>query len=261
MPDSPDDRVVETRHGAVVQLTLNEPGKRNALSARLRQQLADGLDRAIADATCRAVVLTGAGGHFCAGGDLTSMADLTAVSGRARITAIHRIVRLVAGCEKPVIAAVEGHAAGAGLSLAALCDIVVAGETARFTCSFNRVGLMPDLGATWVLPMRMGLGRARFAMMTGRTLPAADAERWGLADLVAPAGEALPTALALAAEIAGKSPLANGFAKALTSRMPRDLDEMLRAEADAQAILYASADLQEGRAAFLEKREPVFSGR
>lgn len=260
MPDS-TDRIVETRHGAVVQLTLNEPGKRNALSAPLRERLADGLERAIADEACRAVVLTGAGGQFCAGGDLTSMADLTAIAGRTRIAGIHRIVRLVAGCEKPVIAAVEGHAAGAGLSLAALCDIVVAGEGAQFTCSFNRVGLMPDLGATWALPMRMGLGRARFAMMTGRSLSATDAERWGLVELVTPAGEALPAALALAAEIARKAPLANGFAKALTGRMPRDLDEMLRAEADAQAILYASDDLEEGRTAFLGKREPVFSGR
>ena len=260
MAETADDLVLASRDGPVASLVLNQPARRNALSVPLRSALADRIEAALADDTCRVIVISGAGEHFCAGGDITSMSGITGIAGRRRMALVHRLVRLVAECEKPVIAAVEGHAIGAGLSLAAICDIVVAGETAKFTCSFNRIGLVPDLGATWSLPLRMGLGRARFAMMTGRTLDAAAAERWGLAEVVVPAGAALAEAMALGHELAGKAPLSNGFAKALSGRMPRDLGEMLRAEADAQAILYGSADLEEGRAAFLAKREPRFSG-
>ena len=254
------DLVEETQDGAVTRLMLNQPERRNALSIPLRAALIERLEAAQADETCRAIIITGAGGHFCAGGDITSMADITGVAGRRRMAQVHRLVRLIVGCEKPVIAAVEGHAIGAGLSLAAICDIVVASQTAKFTCSFNRIGLVPDVGAAWSLPLRMGMGRAKFAMMTGRSLTAAEAERWGLAEMVVPAGEAEGAAMALGGELATRSPLSNGFAKALLARMPRDLDEMLRAEADAQAILYASEDLKEGRAAFLERREPEFRG-
>lgn len=255
------DVVLRHAEGPVTVLTLNYPERRNALSIPLRRALVEGFRAAFADEACRAIVLTGGGSHFCAGGDITSMGDVSGLAGRARLAVVHDLVRMMIGGEKPVIAAVEGHAAGAGMSIAAACDIVVASESAKFTCSFNRLGLMPDLGATWVLPMRMGLGRAKFAMMTGRTLDAAAAERWGLAELVVPAGEALAAAVALGRELAAKSPLSNGFAKSLAGRMPRDLEEMLRAEADAQALLFTSDDLQEGRTAFLEKREPVFAGR
>lgn len=253
------DFVLEACDGAVTCLSLNLPARRNALSLPLRAALIERLEAALAEESCRAIVITGVGAHFCAGGDITSMADITSVAGRRRMAQVHRLVRLVVGGEKPIIAAVEGHAIGAGLSLAALCDIVVASETAKFTCSFNRLGLVPDLGATWSLPLRMGLGRAKFAMMTGRTFDAEQAERWGLAEMIVPAGEAAAEALALAQELARKAPLSNGYAKALVGRMPRDLEEMLRAEADAQAILFASADLDEGRRAFLEKREPSFN--
>ena len=261
MDESHDAHLIRRADGPVTVLSLNYPERRNALSMPLRHALIAGLEAALDDEACRVVVLTGEGSHFCAGGDITSMADITAVAGRRRLNHIHRLIRLLAAGEKPVLAAVEGHAAGAGMSLAAACDIVVASETAKFTCSFNRIGLVPDLGATWTLPMRMGLGRAKYAMMTGRVLDANAAERWGLAELVVPAGAALSEATKLAHELAAKSPLSNGFAKALAGRMPRDLDEMLRAEADAQAVLFTSQDKEEGRSAFLEKREPVFAGR
>lgn len=260
MAESSEYLVLRTEDGPVTRLVLNEPARRNALSVPLRAVLIERLEAALADEGCRAIVISGAGKHFCAGGDISGMAGITSVAGRRRMATVHRLVRLIVTGEKPIIAAVEGHAIGAGISLAAICDIVVASETAKFTCSFNRVGLVPDLGATWSLPLRMGLGRAKFAMMTGRTLPAEEAERWGLAEIVVPAGEAEAAATALGRELAAKSPLSNGFAKALLSRMPRDLDEMLRAEADAQAILYASPDLPEGMAAFAEKRDPSFGG-
>ena len=257
--ESGEGLVTRRADGPVTILTIDYPERRNAVSMPVRQGLIDGMAAALEDETCRAIVLTGGGSHFCAGGDISSMEGITGVAARKRLTNVHRLIRMLVTGEKPVVAAVEGHAAGAGMSLAACCDIVVASESARFTCSFNRIGLVPDLGATWILPLRMGLGRAKYTMMTGRVLDAAAAERWGLAELVVPAGEALAEAVKLARELATKSPLSNGFTKALTGRMPRDLDEMLRAEVDAQAILFTSRDQAEGRAAFLEKREPRFA--
>jgi enoyl-CoA hydratase/carnithine racemase len=255
------ETVRQERDGPVAVLTLANGARRNALSLPLRAALIAALERAFADRACRAIVLTGEGDHFCAGGDITGMTGLDAVAGRDRVLALGRIARLIVGGEKPVVAAVEGHAAGAGLSLAALCDIVVASRTARFTCSFNKLGLVPDLAASFVLPLRMGLGRAKLLMLSGRTLDAEAAERGGLVEIVAEAGQARAEALALAHELAAKAPLSNAYAKALLARMPRDLEEMLRAEADAQAILFTSQDFDEGRRAFGEKRAAVFEGR
>lgn len=253
--------VLESKDGPVTILTLNYPERRNALSLPLRAALIERLEAAMGDDACRAVVLTGAQGHFCAGGDITGMGDVTAVAARPRMAVIQRLVRLLVCSDKAVIAAVEGHAAGAGMSLAAACDIVVASRSAKFTCSFNKVGLVPDVGAAWILPLRMGMGRAKLAMLTGRTLDAEAAERAGLAELVAEAGGAVAAAVALGHEISARAPLSNSFAKTLLARMPRDLDEMLRAEADSQAVLFTSEDFAEGRSAFLQKREPLFGGR
>lgn len=247
--------------GPVAILTLNNPRRRNALSIPVREALAQELDGVFADESCRAIVLTGAGGHFCAGGDISAMDGLDGISGRKRFALSHRIVRQMIAGEKPIIAAVEGYAAGAGMSVAAACDIVVASADAKFICSFNKIGLMPDLGAAWTLPLRMGLGRAKLAMLRGRELDAVAAERAGLVEIVVEAGSARREAVSLAHELAASSPLSNGFAKALLGRMPRDLDEILRAEADAQGILFTTADFREGRDAFNAKRQPRFSGR
>ncbi|MGA0595097.1 enoyl-CoA hydratase/isomerase family protein [Enterovirga sp. CN4-39] len=251
----------EDRDGPVLILTMNYPQRRNALSLPLRAALIDALTAAMADTAVRAVVLCGAEGNFSSGGDLSSMEGVTGVSGRERLANVHRLIRLLVTGEKPVIAAVEGYAFGAGLSLAAACDIVVASRTAKFGCSFNKIGLMPDLGAVWTLPLRMGLGRAKHIMLRGQTFGAEEAERWGIAEVLADPGQAVAEAVAIAHELAAVSPLSNGYTKALLSRMPRDLEEMLRAEADAQAVLFTSEDFDEGRRAFLEKRKPAFAGR
>lgn len=246
---------------AIAIVTIDFVQRRNALSIEVREALYEALFAVMADPDCRAIVLTGAGGCFCAGGDLSSMEGLTGIKGRARLARVHRLVRLLLEGEKPVIAAVEGWAVGAGMSLAAACDVVVAASDAQFACSFNKVGLLPDLGAAYVLPLRMGLGRARLAMMTGDTLTAEAAERAGLVEIVTAPGQALAEALALARRLAEAAPAALGLTKALLARMPQPLDEMLRAEADAQALLFTTEDFAEGRAAFLEKRKPRFSGR
>jgi len=249
------------RDGPVTILTLSYPERRNALSLPLRAVLLEVLQAAMEDETCRAVVLTGEGEHFCSGGDISSFDGVTAVSGRLRMQRVHPIVRLIVRGEKPVIAAVEGAAAGAGLCVAASCDMVVAGKGAKFSCTFNMIGLLPDFGAAWALPARMGLGRAKMMMMSGRALGAEAAERAGLAELVTETGGALKAALELAHDVAKAAPLSNGFVKAVLARGPLPLEEMLGAEADAQGVLYASEDFQEGRRAFLEKRKPEFRGR
>ncbi len=252
--------VLSSMEGAVLTLTMSYERRRNALAPALKAALIAGLEQGNADPACRAIVLTGAGGHFCAGGDISGMNDAGGMTGRARMAVIQQLIRLLVGGDTPVIAAVEGHAAGAGLSLAAACDVVVASSQAIFTCSFNRIGLVPDLGAAWTLPRRMGLGRAKLLMLRGKPLNADEAERQGIVDVLAPPGEALATAQALAGDIAERSPLSNTMAKALLGRATDSLDDFLKAEADAQGLLYGTADFAEGRAAFAAKRPPRFSG-
>jgi len=246
--------------GPVTILTLCYPERRNALSLPLRAVLLEAMQAALADEDCRVVVITGEGAHFSSGGDISSFDGVTPVSGRLRMQRVQQIMRMIIRGEKPVIAAVEGHAAGAGLCLAAACDMVVASEEAKFSCTFNKIGLFPDLAGAWSLPLRMGLGRAKMLMMSGRVLDAATAEAQGLVDQVVPAGQALAQALELAQAVAKTAPLSNGLIKAVLARGPSSLEEVMAAEADAQGILYGSDDFEEGRHAFLEKRPSQFKG-
>lgn len=257
-----DEGVVKIEQAGPVRiLILSYPARRNAISLRLREELYDALLDAMNDQTCRAIVLTGEGRHFCSGGDIGSFAGVTPVSGRERMQRLHRIVHLLIEGAKPVIAAVEGAAFGAGLSLAAACDVVVASVEAKFACPFNRFGLAPDWGAMWTLPHRMGIGRAKMFMMSGRTLDGRAAEQQGLVDLVAESGAALREALALAGDIAAGAPLSNGMVKGVLARGLGHLDEALAAEADVQGVLFGSEDFIEGQAAFQAKRPPAFNGR
>jgi enoyl-CoA hydratase/carnithine racemase len=246
--------------GAVATLTMNYPARRNALSIQLREALHDRMAEAMADPAIRALVLTGAEGVFSAGGDISGMEGITPLGGRARLNRLHRLVRLMIGGEKPIVAAVEGYAVGAGLSLAAACDVVVAAEDAVWACSFNRIGLMPDMGAIWTLPARMGLGRARRIMLTSERFSTAQAEAWGLVEQTVPTGGALAEAQRLAAEIAERAPGPVALTKTWLARAPQSLDAALAAEADAQAVLFATEDFAEGRAAFMEKRAARFEG-
>lgn len=253
--------VLATDHGAVRLLTLNAPERRNALSGALREALHDALASAMADEAVRAIVITGAGGTFCAGGDIAAMEPGAAMAGRARVERLQRLARLIIGGPKVVLAAVEGHAAGAGLGLAAACDIVVTAESAKFTSAFGRLGLMPDMGALWTLPWRIGLGPTRRLVFCGETLDGAEAVRLGLADYACPAGAALDVALARAGTIAEGPSAAFSMAKGMLARHPVALDTFLRSEAEGQGLLFATEDFAEGRTAFLEKRSPAFRGR
>lgn len=260
MTDTPQPSILQASADGVLELVIHNPARRNAMPPELRQELLEKIQAGIDDAQCKVIILSGHGEHFSAGGDLGSMTTLTSVQARKRLAQSHRLVRLLANCPKPIIAAIEGHAAGAGVSLAASCDLVVAARNATFTCGFARIGLMPDMGAAWTLPARMGVGHAKRLMLTGAPVTGEMAFQLGLADYVCEPGTALAEARAIAKTLGASAPLATAMTKALLNRGPLSLEDTLQAEMDAQAILFTTADFSEGRAAFSERRPANFRG-
>ncbi len=248
----------EDRDGATIVLTLDNPARRNALSLPLQTALLAALERIEADPAIRAVVLTGAGGVFSSGGDIAGMEVPDLAAGRRRLGVIHRVVRQLAACSRPVIAAVEGWCAGGAIGMALCCDTIIAAADARFFVSFGRVGLAADLGMMHTLPLRVGHGRARQMLLYGETLDAAAEAQAGLADHVVPTGAALAAALDRARIFAQTAPLPIA---AMKQYLGRGLEDALAWERDVQSALFLSADHAEGRAAFLAKRPPVFEGR
>ncbi|MCS6891332.1 MAG: enoyl-CoA hydratase-related protein [Rhodovarius sp.] len=249
-------RIRRDRDGDVLVLTLDYPARRNALAMPLRRELEEALEEA-AESGVRAVVLTGAEGHFCSGGDISGMDVRGLLEGRERMRRTHRLVRLMAFGGMPLVAAVEGWCVGAGLSLACLCDTVIAGEDARLAAGFGKIGLMADLGLAFTLPQRVGVAKARQLLLYHRQLSAAEALAIDLVDEVVPTGQALTVALERARFLAEQAPAP----LALTRQMlAQGLHEALEMERHFQAALFATADFREGRQAFLEKRPPRFSG-
>ncbi|WP_405138664.1 enoyl-CoA hydratase/isomerase family protein [Nocardia sp. NBC_01388] len=247
--------------GAVRIITLNRPHRRNAIDIPLRHALADRLEEATADATVRAIVLTGAGSAFCAGGDISTMRRMDESEARPRAQAAQRVVRAIWQGGTPVIAAVEGSAFGAGVSLALACDRVIAAEDAIFSTAFTGVGLAGDMGIFASLPARVGPAKARQLMLLPTRLSGAEAATLGLSDVVVPSGTALECALADAERIAAAPPLAIAALKSLLARWPGDPLAVLEHEVDAQVRLFDTEDFAEGVSAFHEKRIPAFRGK
>jgi len=246
----------------VLTLTLDRPEALNALDASLKTGLLAALRSAARDRSVRAVILTGAGRAFCAGQDLREPGLTGSRIGREVRERYNPLILALARLEKPVVAAVNGVAAGAGLSLALACDIRLAADTATFTCAFGRVGLVPDSGLSWFLPRIVGLGRALELALTTDPVDAAAAERMGLVDRVVPAPDLARQAAALADRLAAGAPLAMGLTKrALLAAASMDLETALEAEAQLQTAAGRSADHAEGIAAFTEKRPPRFADR
>ncbi|KOV66423.1 enoyl-CoA hydratase/isomerase family protein [Streptomyces sp. MMG1121] len=254
------------RSEQVARLTLNRPEALNALTPALRDRLIDVLAEASADPEVRAVVLTGTGRGFCAGADLRGgPGGGDRVAGDvARVLRVgaQRLICAVLDCEKPVIAAVNGTAAGLGAHLALACDLVLAAESARFIEVFVRRGLVPDAGGAHLLPRLLGPHRAKELMFFGDALPAPDALRLGLVNRVVPDEELAKTAREWAARLATGPTRALALTKHLVNTsLDADRATAFAAEAWAQEINMTTEDAQEGLRAFLERRSPEFRGR
>lgn len=245
-------------HGAVRVIVLNRPERRNAIDIPLREHLALAIEAAAAAPSVRAIVLTGAGPVFCSGGDIGTMRRMPPSESCPRTEAAQRVIRAIWGTDKPVIAAVEGAAYGAGASLALACDRVVAGDTTRISTAFTGVGLAGDMGIFASLPARVGPARARQLLLLPRVVDSAEALELGLVDCVVTAGEALTAALADAGVLAHGPLLAFGAIKKMLADPPAMTEEALERETLNQIALFDSADFAEGAAAFNERRPPVF---
>lgn len=262
MPEYQD--ILVTREDGVATVTLNRPEALNALSLEMREGLGTIFQEFKTDDSVRAVVLTGAGRAFCAGGDVKGMAQRrgpTEMKDFVRNT-IHRAVLAITSLEKPVIAMVNGVATGAGCCLALTCDLIIASDKAKFGFAFVRVGLGPDWGGAYFIPRAIGLAKAKELLFTGKLIDAQEAERIGLINQVVPADQLVETTYALARQLAKGPTKAIGTTKTLVGRgMEMDLLGLLEYEANTAALLVQSEDHREGVQAFVEKREPNFQGR
>ena len=247
-------------HGAVRVVTLNRPAKRNAIDLRLRVVLAEALEAAMTDDSVRAIVLTGAGGTFCAGGDISTMRRQDLEETRPRAQAVQRVIRAIWDGPRPVVAAVEGWAVGAGAALALACDRVVAASDSTFAVTFTGVGLAGDMGIFASLPARAGPAVARQLLLLPRQLPGPAAQELGLVDSLTDPGQSLARALEDAEAMAAGPPLALAGIKNMLASWPADPHAVLDREVDLQARLFDTADFAEGVAAFRERRKPVFRG-
>ncbi|MFN7011400.1 MAG: 2-(1,2-epoxy-1,2-dihydrophenyl)acetyl-CoA isomerase PaaG [Allorhizobium sp.] len=260
------DTVLVTMDHGVLQLTLNRPDKLNSFNEDMHRALRAAFERAHADASVRAVLLTGAGRGFCAGQDLGDRdprkggpaPDL----GHTLETFYNPTLRLIRSLEKPVICAVNGVAAGAGANIAFACDIVIAARSAKFIQAFSKIGLIPDAGGSWSLARILGEPRAKALAMTAEPLMAERAADWGLIWKAVEDDQLMTEAETLARSLAQGATRGLGLTKRLIqAAATNSLDQQLDMERDCQREAGRTADYAEGVTAFLEKRKPEFSGK
>ena len=257
--------VEENGADGVRVLTLNRPDKLNAWNAQMRRELRDAVESAATDPQLRVLILTGAGRAFSAGEDVAGMQELTQIGTRgfrAAARAIHDVFDTIEAMEVPVIAAIDGVAAGGGFELALSCDFRVMTERSRFVMPEARVGLIPGSGGCSRLVRHVGLGRAKELVMLGASISATRAAELGLATEVVANGQAVDAARKLADQILGLAPLAVGMAKlVLNTCTDVDAETGRRLERLGQSVLKTTDDHREGAAAFLEKRPPRWEAR
>jgi 2-(1,2-epoxy-1,2-dihydrophenyl)acetyl-CoA isomerase len=257
------ETILVKKEGKVVTITLNRPQSLNFLDPIMAQELERALGDAEKDETVGAVVITGAGRAFSAGGDVKFMKeDHTAYEFYRRMEYITRFIWTMISLPKPIIASVNGPAVGGGCSIALAADMILAAETATFAEVFVRIGLIPDCGGIFLLSRRIGLTRAKDLVFTGRSIDAREAERMGMINRVFPAEALEAETRKMALELGNGPTMAMGIAKRLLNQSyESDFDTLLRLENSHQALLRLTEDHREGVKAFFEKRKPEFKGK
>ncbi|MDP2334634.1 MAG: enoyl-CoA hydratase-related protein [Reyranella sp.] len=259
------EKILLARDNGLATLTFNAPDRLNAVSRKMIAEIKTCWEELAADTSVRAVLITGAGRGFCAGADLADPdrdASATADSGAALDKYFNPVIRLMRTIPKPIVSAVNGVAAGVGMSFALASDIAIAGKSASFLQAFARIGLLPDGGSTWFLPRLAGDQRARALAMLAPQIPAEKAKEWGLIWDVVDDAVLMATATEIARKLADGPTLALARIKgALDRSSANDLSAQLDLERDYQRELGRSDDFKEGVAAFLAKRKPDFKGK
>ncbi len=246
---------------AIATLTLNRPERKNALDLSIRDEIGDAVAKVRSDEAVRALILTGAGGDFCAGGDIRSMAsvELSAEAGRRRMRAVHAWLRDLMELDRPVICAVDGAAYGAGFGLALVADFIIATPRARFCASFQRMGLVADSGLFYTLPRMVGLQRAKELLLSARELDAATAQDWGIVSEIVSAETLSGRARAIAGCFVNASGVAVALTKAALGRtFESDLAAMLEGEASSQGIAFSTPYHRAAARRFLDKQPLLF---
>jgi 2-(1,2-epoxy-1,2-dihydrophenyl)acetyl-CoA isomerase len=255
-----------TEDSGITTITLNRPEKLNALAGHMRRDLAEALEAAGSDRSVHVVVITGAGRAFCAGGDVRAMADLIEEQDADEFSRLlgsaRRVITAIRQMPKPVIASITGPASGAGFNLALACDLRIASTDATFSQSFVKVGLHPDWGGTYFLPRLVTPNKACELFFLGETIDAKEAQRLGIINYVVEPAELEAETRRLAERLRAAPAVSIGAAKqAVYMSQSADMETMLRYETEAQLRCFESDDAREGVRAFLDKREPKFTGR
>ena len=259
------EHILVSEAEGIATITLNRPDKLNAFVGHMRRDLAEALEHAGSDRGIKVVILTGAGRAFCAGGDIAFMAELMERRDSDEFSRIlgagRRVITAIRSMTKPVIASIDGPAAGAGFNLALACDLRIASNNATFTQSFSKVGLHPDWGGTYFLPRLVSSNKACEMFFLGESIDAAEALRLNIVNRVVAPEELEAATLELAERLRAAPPIVVAAVKqAVYMSGESDLDEMLRYEVEAQLRCFESDDGHEGVRAFFEKRDPRFTG-
>ncbi|HMM72471.1 MAG TPA: enoyl-CoA hydratase [Rhodocyclaceae bacterium] len=249
------------KRGAIALMTFNNPSRRNAMTPQMRRQMEERVLDVRDDPAIRVLVMTGAGDAFCAGGDITTFGQSSAVAMRDRLKQQHRVTTALHNLEKPVIAAVHGPAFGVGFSISLLADVILASDTARFCQSYSNMAIVPDGGGLYLLARVVGAQRAREMILLADIVDAATAKSLGIVREVYPAEQLMAETMKLAERLANGPTRAYGLDKSMLNRSwTMDLETFLELESVSEPYIMETEDHKEGIQAFLNKRKPVFKG-
>ena len=261
MTCSSGEVVLLRREGSIAVMTLNDPKRMNAFGMEMRKVMYERMLEVETDDACRAIVLTGAGGNFCSGGDIAEMRRRELIEARLRLDLPTQLFRRLVQGPKPFVCAVEGNAFGCAVSFVAASDYAVASTQARFSCAFIKVGLMPDFGGIWSIARKVGHRRAMELCGFGDSFDAQQALQMQLINRTCDPGRALDTALEAAERFARNPPIAMALLKSALNTGNDTVDRAVSTEVDYQSVLVHTEDFAEGAQAFRDKRKPKFTGR